>query len=216
MFVLDLSRKTYTAGVVDGTTTNALSVGESTAIAFAYQGEATAVQTIDFVGSGTVTSIEGSYGAAPPIGFVEDQVIGDVTLTSAQAAWLNGQSNYDELAAKIADMEPTAFNNAYLLNLDILGESYQDYQEGDFVVTDFAFETESETEYVVVEVTLERHGALDGGINGTLKLTGAMQLGGQFETKASATISDDDFSEGNTATLKLEKSGALFYKPVIE
>ena len=43
-----------------------------------------------------------------------------------------------------------------------------------------------------------------------------MQLGGQFETKASATISDDDFSEGNTATLKLEKSGALFYKPVIE
>jgi len=218
VFVLDLTNRTYTASIVSGATTNVLSIGESiTAIPFACQGEVTPVQTIDFVGSGTVSSIEGSYEDAPePEGFVENQVIGVVTLTSAQAAWLNGQSNYDELAAKIATMTAAAFNDAYLLNLDILDESYQDYQEGDFVVTDFAFETESETEYVVVEVTLERHGALDGGINGTLKLTGAMQLGGQFETKASATISDDDFSEGNTATLKLEKSGALFYKPVIE
>ena len=74
----------------------------------------------------------------------------------------------------------------------------------------------NETECAVVTVTLTREGKVSQAINGTLKLTGAMQLGGQFETKASATISDDDFSEGNTATLKLEKSGALFYKPVIE
>ena len=212
-FVLDMTNKTFTA-TVDGV---ALTVDGAETLGFASANASDTVQSIEFTGSGKVSSIEGSYEDVPvPEGFAEDDTFGDVTLTAAQAEWLNGQANYDALAAKIATMDATAFNNAYLLNLDILDESYQDYQEGDFVVTDFAFETESETEYVVVEVTLERHGALDGGINGTLKLTGAMQLGGQFETKASATISDDDFSEGNTATLKLEKSGALFYKPVIE
>ncbi|MBO6120940.1 MAG: hypothetical protein J6Q49_03690 [Kiritimatiellae bacterium] len=212
-FVLDMTNKTFTA-TVDGV---ALTVDGAETLGFASANASDTVQSIEFTGSGKVTSITGSYEGIPvPEGFAEDDTFGDVTLTAAQAEWLNGQGNYDALAAKIATMDATAFNNAYLLNLDILDESYQDYQEGDFVVTDFAFETESETEYVVVEVTLERHGALDGGINGTLKLTGAMQLGGQFETKASATISDDDFSEGNTATLKLEKSGALFYKPVIE
>ncbi len=218
VFVLDLTNKFYTASIVDGATTNVMTVGGATNILFACQTNVAPVQKIEFIGSGTVSSIEGSYEDAPaPVDeFVNGQEIGSVTLDTAQATWLNDQNNYAALRTKIESMSQAAFNAAYLLNLNILDENYQDYQEGDFVVTDFAFETESETEYVVVEVTLERHGALDGGINGTLKLTGAMQLGGQFETKTTATISDDDFSEGNTATLKLEKSGALFYKPVIE
>ena len=222
VFVLDLTNKTYTASIVSGATTNALSIGESvTAIPFAYQGDVTPVQTIDFVGSGTVSSIEGSYEDAPePEGFVENDEVtlsdGSATLTEAQATWLNQFGAKSTVAARLAELSSAQFTAAYLLNLDITGTfSYT------FNVTGFGFETVNETECAVVTVTLTRTGALqensaDKPINGTLKLTGAMQLGGQFETKASATISDDNFSEGNTATLKLEKSGALFYKPVIE
>ncbi len=221
LFVLDLTNKTYTASIVSGATTNELSVGGSTAIPFACQGEVTPVQTIDFVGSGTVSSIEGSYEDAPvPEGFVENDEVtlsdGSATLTAAQATWLNQFGAKSTVAARLAELSSAQFTAAYLLNLDITGTfSYT------FNVTGFGFETVNETECAVVTVTLTRTGALqennaDKPINGTLKLTGAMQLGGQFETKTTATISDDDFSEGNTATLKLEKSGALFYKPVIE
>ena len=223
LFVLDLTNKTYTASVVTGAgaTTNALSVGGSTTIAFANQNNATPVQQIEFVGAGTVSSIEGSYEDAPvPEGFVENDEVtlsdGTATLTAAQATWLNQFGVKLTVAARLAELSSAQFTAAYLLNLDIMGTfSYT------FNVTGFGFETVNETECAVVTVTLTRTGALqensaDKPINGTLKLTGAMQLGGQFETKTTATISDDDFSEGNTATLKLEKSGALFYKPVIE
>lgn len=223
VFVLDLTNKTYTASVVTdaGATTNALSVGGSTTIAFANQNNATPVQQIEFVGAGTVSSIEGSYEDAPvPEGFVENDEVtlsdGKATLTAAQATWLNQFGVKLTVAARLAELSSAQFTAAYLLNLDIMGTfSYT------FNVTGFGFETVNETECAVVTVTLTRTGALqensaDKPINGTLKLTGAMQLGGQFETKTTATISDDDFSEGNTATLKLEKSGALFYKPVIE
>ena len=216
LFVLDLTNKTYTASIVSGATTNELSVGGSTTIAFANQNNATPVQQIDFVGSGTVSSVEGSYEDAPvPEGFVENDEVtlsdGTATLTAAQATWLNQFGVKLTVAARLAELSSAQFTAAYLLNLDIMGTfSYT------FNVTGFGFETVNETECAVVTVTLTREGKVSQAINGTLKLTGAMQLGGQFETKASATISDDDFSEGNTATLKLEKSGALFYKPVIE
>ena len=216
LFVLDLTNKTYTASIVSGATTNELSVGGSTTIAFANQNNATPVQQIDFVGSGTVSSVEGSYEDAPvPEGFVENDEVtlsdGTATLTAAQATWLNQFGVKLTVAARLAELSSAQFTAAYLLNLDITGTfSYT------FNVTGFGFETVNETECAVVTVTLTREGKVSQAINGTLKLTGAMQLGGQFETKASATISDDDFSEGNTATLKLEKSGALFYKPVIE
>ncbi len=168
-----------------------------------------------------MSSIEGSYEDAPvPEGFVENDEVtlsdGKATLTAAQATWLNQFGVKLTVAARLAELSSAQFTAAYLLNLDIMGTfSYT------FNVTGFGFETVNETECAVVTVTLTRTGALqensaDKPINGTLKLTGAMQLGGQFETKTTATISDDDFSEGNTATLKLEKSGALFYKPVIE
>ena len=223
VFVLDLTNKTYTASVITGAgaTTNALSVGGSTTMAFANQNNATPVQQIEFVGAGTVSSIEGSYEDAPvPEGFVENDEVtlsdGTATLTAAQATWLNQFGVKLTVAERLAELSSAQFTAAYLLNLDIMGTfSYT------FNVTGFGFETVNETECAVVTVTLTRTGALkennaDKPINGTLKLTGAMQLGGQFETKTTATISDDDFSEGNTATLKLEKSGALFYKPVIE
>ena len=216
VFVLDLTNKTYTASIVSGATTNVLSIGESiTAIPFAYQGDVTPVQTIDFVGSGTVSSIEGSYEDVPvPEGFVEDEVVtlaGDdtATLTAAQATWLNACGAKAAVAAKIATMDSTAFNNAYLLNLDITGEFSYEFKVTNINVGDTT---------VTMTVSLTRTGALDEAtkINGTVVLTGTDELGKTFETIDEATVADDDFSEGNTTTITLDKGDAKFFQPVIE
>ena len=217
IFVLDLTNKVYTASVVDGGITNMLSIGDSvTQIPFAYQGTVTPVQQIDFVGSGTVSSIEGSYETPEeppaPEGFDEDDTIGEVTLTAEQATWLNGQNNYLALAEKIATMSQEAFNKAYLLNLNVTDPAY----DGTFTfeVTDF---TVGDTT-VSVEVSLTRNGELEGPINGTLKLTGTDELGNAFEVKSSAIITDEHFSSGDgTTTISFTKDvNTKFFKPVIE
>ena len=219
VIVLDLTNKIYTASVVTdaGATTNALTIGENvTEIPFACQGEITPVQQIDFVGAGKVSSIEGSYETPEeppaPEGFDEDDTIGEVTLTAEQATWLNEQNNYDELAAKIATMTADAFNNAYLLNLNVTDPAY----DGTFTfeVTDFTVDDTT----VSVKVTLTRKGELEGPINGTLKLTGTDELGHAFEVKDSATISDAHFSAGDgTVTISFTKDvNTKFFKPVIE
>lgn len=220
VFELDLSRKTYTAGVVDGATTNLLSVGGSTAIAFANQGTATPVQTIDFVGAGTITSIEGSYGPAPAAEeFEPGDTCGTVTLNAEQAAWLNAQNNHDALAEKIEEMGSTAFINAYLLNLDILA-SNSGYV---FAVTDIDVGTGT----VDVKVQLTRTGALTEGdvakpIIGTLKLKGTAALGTAFTVLATEAVEfgeNADFSDGateTTVTVDTDKTDAKFYQAVIE
>jgi len=216
VIVLDLTNKIYTASVVTdaGATTNALTIGENvTEIPFACQGEITPVQQIDFVGAGKVSSIGGSYETPEeppaPEGFDEDDTIGEVTLTAEQATWLNEQNNYDELATKIATMTADAFNNAYLLNLDITGEfSYE------FTVTNI----EVGDDDVTLTVSLTRTGTLDETtkINGTVALTGTDELGKEFETISEATVADEDFSEGSTTTITLDKGDAKFFQPVIK
>ena len=223
VFVFDLTNKTYTAGVVVGSTTNALSIGESiTAIPFAYQGDVTPVQRIDFVGSGTVSSIEGSYETPEeppaPEGFDEDDTIGEVTLTAEQATWLNEQNNYDELAVKIATMTADAFNNAYLLNLDVTTDFSYEFKVTDVEVGDAA---------VTVTVSLTRTGALTENekakpIVGTLKLKGTASLGTAFEVLATEAVefdADADFGDGaeeTTVTVDTTETDAKFYLPVIE
>ena len=224
VIVLDLTNKIYTASVVSGTTTNALTIGENvTEIPFACQGEVTPVQTIDFVGSGTVSSIEGSYETPEeppaPEGFDEDDTIGEVTLTAEQAAWLNGQANYDALAAKIEKMDATAFNDAYLLNLDILDtDSGYTFAVKGIVVGEGK---------VDVTVTLTRDGALTENeeakpIVGTLKLKGTAALGTDFTVLGETAVefgANANFGDGateTTVTVDTTKTGAKFYLPVIE
>ena len=216
-FVLDMTNKTFTA-TVDGV---ALTVDGAETLGFASANASDTVQSIEFTGSGKVTSITGGYETPepPPAGFAEDEEVtldgGKATLTEAQAEWLNGCGDKAAVNVKIATMTADAFNNAYLLNLNILNGNYQDYEEGDFVVTDFRFDTKEDGEYVVVEVSLERNGAaLDGGINGTLKLKGASQLGVGFEVKETYNLK---FDGCDTETIEYKKDGTtLFYKPVIE
>ena len=137
----------------------------------------------------------------------------NVTINASQAAWLKKCGDKTTVSNALENLAFEQFSDAYLLNLNILNGNYRDYKKGDFVVTDFHFETENETEYVVVGVSLERHGAL-GGINGTLKLMGTSLLGEAFVEKA---VSDFTFINSDTTTLRYVKDGTtLFYKPVIE
>ena len=226
VFVLDLTNKTYTASVVTdaGATTNALSVGESTTIAFANPNNATPVQTIDFVGAGTVTSIEGRYEDAPvPEGFVEDDVVtladGSATLTAAQAAWLNACGDKATVAAKIATMDSTVFSDAHLLNLNVLASDCG-YE---FAVIDIEVGDGS----VDVTVKLTRTGALMENefakpIVGTLKLKGTASLGAEFTVLGEAAVEFDanaKFGNGvteSTVTVDTSETDAKFYLPVIE
>lgn len=219
LFVLDLTNTTYTAALITsgGAATNALVLtdGSVANIPFASRGNVAPVQKIEFIGSGSVTSIEGSYEDVPvPEGFVEDEVVtlaGDdtATLTAAQATWLNACGAKAAVAAKIATMDSTAFNNAYLLNLDITGEFGYEFKVTAIEVGD---------DDVTVTVSLTRTGALDETtkINGAVVLTGTDELGKTFETIDEAAVADDDFSEGNATTITLDKGDAKFFRPVIE
>ena len=138
----------------------------------------------------------------------------NVTINASQAAWLKKCGDKTTVSNALENLAFEQFSDAYLLNLNILDGDYRDYEKGDFIVTDFHFETENETEYVVVGVSLERHGALLGGINGTLKLMGTSLLGEAFVEKA---VSDFTFINSDTTTLRYVKDGTtLFFKPVIE
>ena len=224
VFVLDLTNKTYTASIVSGATTNALSVGGSTTIAFANQNNATPVQQIDFVGSGTVSSIEGSYEDAPvPEGFVENDEVtlsdGTATLTAAQATWLNQFGVKLTVAARLEELSSAQFTAAYLLNLDILDPN-SDYT---FAVKGIVVGENK----VDVTVTLTRTGALTENekakpIVGTLKLKGTATLGTAFTVLGEAAVEFDanaDFGDGateTTVTVDTTETDAKFYRPVIE
>jgi len=202
-FVLDMTNKTFTA-TVDGV---ALTVDGAETLGFASANASDTVQSIEFMGAGKVASIQGSYEDVPE-GFVADEAIGDVTLTAAQAEWLNGQGNYDALAAKIEKMDATAFNNAYLLNLDVTGEFSYDFKVSDINVAG---------EDVTLTVSLTRTGALANKINGTVALTGTDELGKTFATISEAVVTDDDFSDNSsTTTITLKTGGAKFFQPVIK
>lgn len=217
VFVLDLTNKTYTASIVSGATTNAMTAGGAANILFACQTNVAPVQKIEFIGSGTVSSIEGSYEDAPvPVDeFVNGQEIGSVTLDTAQATWLNNQNNYAVLRTKIESMSQTAFDAAYLLNLNILDENYGD-DAYSFAVTGIAV---GETA-VTVNVKLTRKCPIAAGaINGTLKLKGGASLpANTFNVLDSTTIDDAKFAVDDEAECVFTKGdgGEKFFLPVIE
>ena len=216
VFVLDLTNKTYTASIVSGATTNALSVGGRDEIPFACQSNDTPVQRIDFVGSGTVTSIKGSYGMPQKFvpGAIEIKlydVTTNITLTIDQADWLNACGSMSEVRKALAEgITAAEFDRAYLMNLNILDKDYEDVEKP-LSVTAFDIDDAN----VAVEVTLIRKGKLDGGINGVLKLKGTTDLATDFGDISETPVGDDDFSDGDTATWEFTKGSEKFYKPVI-
>ena len=217
VFRLDLTNKTYTASIVSGATTNALSIGESvTEIPFACLGNVAPVQRIEFIGAGSVTSIKGSYeDAEEPAVFVEDEPIAlsddSVQLSADQAAWLNKLGAKSVVSEALATLSSDQFSSAYLLNLDLTDTFTYEFTVSDITVGDSTVE---------VEVTLTRTGTLVDGkssINGTLKLMGGATLPASgFVDLHVAPVGDDDFSDGDTATWSFGKGDAKFFQPVIE
>lgn len=202
-FTLDYNAKTYTVAVVDGETERALASGETTAFPLADKTK-TSVSRLDFDGSGTVTSITGSYEDAevPTEKFndgddveVED---GKITLDDKQAKWLNSYGDYAAVKEAIAALDAKTFNDAYLLNLDVTADEFS-YE---FDVTDI----EVGDTTVKVTATLTRTGArtADGAalpINGTLKLLGSAELAPDtFTEQGTAEVDDGKMSSGS-ATL---------------
>ena len=212
-FVLDMTNRTYTAKVGEAS----LAADGKSTFAFAAANATDYVQSVEITGGGFFTSLIGSYEDAAA-GFYEGQTIGSVTLTAAQAAWLNDQGNYAALSAGLATLTQNALNAAYLLNLNILSDQYDGTYT--FDVTDIKFtKDEQENEFVVVTVELKRKGALAGGIKGTLKLKGGAALPtSTFDVINSVEFSDADFSDGDTTTCTFGKGDnpAEFYQPVIE
>jgi len=165
------------------------------------------VNSFAFVGDTYFTSLVGDC-RYEIIGFVADEALVlsnnvEVVLSAVKAAWLNkcgGDKAAVQLAA--AGLSQKEFDDAYLLNLDIADGS-RSYA---FAITDIAVGDTS----VTVAVTLTRSGKIEQAINGTLKFYGAATLAG-FKTApsplGSAVLSDDDFSDGDSAIATIPLDG---------
>lgn len=168
-----------------------------------------ALESYDYtVGSADaiVTVLAGEEATPPaPTEFAAGDDV-DGIITADQATWLNGYIGtytYEELAAL------TGWQNKYLLNVDPVTGS------GTLTVT--AITVGTDVQVTVALARTEGETAVTGkAINGTLKLYGTADLGTDFAELASATITDDDFSESNTTTATFTGTGAIFFKAVIE
>ena len=182
---------------------------------FPFATSGSAISRVRLLGWGSLTSIVGEYVVAE--GFAADDEVllkdnASIVLDAAKAAWLNscagGKAAVGNAAAGLSADD---FNKAYLLNLDITGEtSYTFKITGIDVAAD----------KVTIGVTLTRTGKIAQRTNGVLKFYGAATVEA-FTTAnpVSATISNDAFPDGDTATAEIPRVGAdppAFFKAKIE
>ena len=220
-FVFDYAAQTYSVAVQCGAEWKSL-VGRviPNAPSFPLATSATAISTIRFTGDGVLTSLTGEYVAVE--GFSEAETVllkdnAEVILDAAKAAWLNSCAGGKEaVGSAAAGLSAQEFLDAYLLNLDIT----DDDRSYSFEITDVDVGAEN----VTVAVTLTRSGNIAQSVNGVLKFYGAATLeafkSSALQPLSSETVSDDDFSDGNTATATYPKvSGSTtntFFKAKIE
>jgi hypothetical protein len=216
-FVLDYAAQAFSVSVRDGGEYRALKSADGvTAFKFALAGRSLA--KVAFQGSGELASIFGSYVAIEGFAADDELVVkgaAKVILTAAQAAWLNGLGDRATVAGRAATISKKDFDDAFLLNLDITKDGFG-YT---FSVTSI----EVGEDKVTIGVGLTREGKAGQAINGRLVFYGASAVeqfkGGSPEPMGEAWLSDDDFSEGDTATAEIPLDGgahANFYKAAIE
>jgi hypothetical protein len=180
----------------------------------------TSISKVRFMGDGVFTSLLGEDVAVTGFSAAETVFLKEnasVVLDAAKAKWLNscagGKAAVGSAAAGLSARE---FADAYLLNLDIT-EADRSYA---FEIT--GVDVEAET--VTVGVKLTRNGHIAQSINGTLKFYGAATLDAfknpALQPISSATVSDNDFSDGDTATAAFPKVDGsavnTFFKAKIE
>ena len=224
--IFDYTSKTYSVDVKTGLTgfarlkeKNPVNP-ESPVQNFPLATTVTSISKVRFMGDGVFTSLLGEDVAVTGFSAAETVVLKEnasVVLDAAKAKWLNscagGKAAVGSAAAGLSARE---FADAYLLNLDIT-EADRSYA---FEIT--GVDVGAET--VTVGVKLTRNGHIAQSINGTLKFYGAATLEAfknpALQPLSSATVSDSDFSEGDTATATFPKADGsalnTFFKAKIE
>ncbi len=142
--------------------------------------------------------------------FKENDVYGDVTLTAAQAEWLNGFNNYDAIDAALKT-DSSNLVKRYLLNVDPLTG------DGSIAITGITVTGSSVTVTVALTRTEGETAVTGKAIKGALKLYGKADLAaaGDF-ADTEATVVDATFASGDTTTATLSGGTAKFFKAVIE
>jgi endonuclease/exonuclease/phosphatase family metal-dependent hydrolase len=224
--IFDYTSKTYSVDVKTGLTgfarlkeKNPVNP-ESPVQNFPLATTVTSISKVRFMGDGVFTSLLGEDVAVTGFSAAETVVLKEnasVVLDAAKAKWLNscagGKAAVGSAAAGLSARE---FADAYLLNLDIT-EADRSYA---FEIT--GVDVGAET--VTVGVKLTRNGHIAQSINGTLKFYGAATLDAfknpALQPISSATVSDNDFSDGDTATAAFPKVDGsavnTFFKAKIE
>ncbi|MBO6167766.1 MAG: hypothetical protein J6P13_05385, partial [Kiritimatiellae bacterium] len=180
----------------------------------------TSIAKIRFNGDGVLRSITGEYVVAEGFSAEEEIVLKDSAariLSAAEAAWLNScAGGKTAVGTAAAGLSAADFDAAYLLNLDITGETAYSFR-----LT--GIEVDPAANKVTIGVTLTRTGAIAETINGVLKFYGAATVEAfacpDLAPLVDLTLSDDDFSEGGTATAEIPLKGdtpPAFFKATIE
>ena len=219
---LDMTNKTYSAAVKNGTDYKPLVSGGNAIFPFAFAGETPYVRSIGYAGEGYVSSIYGSYTNRVVV-FVTDEVVtvsdGTATLTASQADWLNARGDHAAVAAMIRTLTSDQFARAYLLNENIMNASYSVDGWGSFEITHIDIGASA----VTVKVKLVRNFAVMNGakaapINGTLKVYGGANVTGINTQIQDYELNDNDvhFRDGEEATFIIDKNVLKFYKATIE
>ena len=207
----DYTAGTYSVDVNDSALELQL---ETPTCSFPLAAQTNCVTSIAFVGDTFFTSLYGDcrYEA---IGFQPGEIgVADATviLDAAKAEWLNARGDYAAVSGRLANVTSNEFAAAWLCNLDLMNED----ASAELKITGITVNADN----VEIAVTLERTGAVAQTINGKLKFYGAATLAtfkaGTAAPIASATLVDDDFSQGDTATATFDKNGNTFFNAKIE
>ena len=204
-FTFDYKKGTYGVEVKTGSTGYARLRGraDTSQESFPLAATGSAVSEVLFSGSGFLTSIVGEYVVFE--GFAADDEVllkgnATVILDAARAAWLNSCAGGKAVVSNaVTALSADDFNKAYLLNLDVTGETSYTFRITSIDVA---------SDKVTIGVTLTRTGKIAQKTNGVLKFYGAATVEAfTAATPVSVTIPNDDFSNGDTATAEIPRGG---------
>ena len=204
-FTFDYREGTYGVEVKTGTTGFTRLRGRADPLQenFPLATTGSAVSEVLFSGSGFLTSIVGEYVVVEGFAADDEVLLKDnarVILDAARAAWLNNCAGGKAVVSNaVSVLSADDFNKAYLLNLDVTGETSYTFRITSIDVA---------SDKVTIGVTLTRTGKIAQKTNGVLKFYGAATVEAfTSATPISTTIPNDDFSNGDTATAEIPLGG---------
>ena len=204
-FTFDYKKGTYGVEVKTGLTgfTRLRAKENPVQESFLLAATGSAVSEVLFSGSGFLTSIVGEYVVFEGFAADDELLLKDnatVVLDAARAEWLNSCAGGKAVVSNaVTALSADDFNKAYLLNLDVTGETSCTFRITSIDVA---------SDKVTIGVTLTRTGKIAQKTNGVLQFYGAATVEAfASATPVSVTIPNDDFSNGDTATAEIPRGG---------